>query len=171
MYDGRVSSIYTILLRKSILEPLLEALHFCILPLVFEWKRRFWGARDFSDQKSIFVDRYNEKSIFRKKMSNFRKQLHSSLCSRGALFGHILTPQRGSKSVPQLHGFEWDCFWKFVIFSKSWFFIVPVNQNRLLVWNREHCKNFVFIQKPEEWYNKWSASMGVSKIDFFNKIV
>ena len=38
---------------------------FCIIPWVFEWKR-FFGVLAISDQKSIFVDRYNETSIFRR---------------------------------------------------------------------------------------------------------
>ena len=53
MYDARMVIIYTILLRKSIMDIFFEVF-FCVTPWVFWWKRRFRGAVDFIPKLDFF---------------------------------------------------------------------------------------------------------------------
>ena len=92
MYDGRVSSIYTILLRKSILDSPSKRFIFCTTPQVFEWNRRFSSAREFTP-KVNFYRPCQCKINFSKKWQISR----SNFTRACAAVGHFSTPVGGSK--------------------------------------------------------------------------
>ena len=79
-------------IKKVHFGPPPQSASFLYYSLSFEWKRCFWGARDFTPEVD-FCRQVQWKIDFYNKNSNSQKQFHSSLCSRGILFGLILTAQ------------------------------------------------------------------------------
>ena len=169
MYNRCVFSIYTILLRKSILVPPSKRFIFCTTPQVFEWNRRFSSAREFTP-KVNFDRPWQCKINFSKKCQISR----SNFTKACAAAGHFSTPFGGSKCgrkvVRDCTGSSEVASGHFAFFRQVDF--VSAGKIKIYFWGE-----FVSTRKTSISFKnlrsgiKNEALWGGSKVDFLNKIL